>query len=214
MTDAEVAQYLQEHPEFFDAHAEMLGKIRIPDPHDGRVIPIAERQLAQLRERNKILAAKLGELIAFGEENDVISERVHRATLALIAATSLQDVFHTLYYHLREDFSVPHVAIRLWGVSGQDDIDEFAEVSAEIHAFSESLAAPYCAAHAMFDSNTWFPGELPPLQSFAYVKLGNDKLRGLMLLASEEAERFYPEMGTLYLQRLGEITSAALVRHI
>jgi uncharacterized protein YigA (DUF484 family) len=35
-----------------------------------------------------------------------------------------------------------------------------------------------------------------------------------MVLASEGAERFYPEMGTLYLQRLGDITSAAIARYI
>ena len=67
------------------------GKIKIPDPHDGRAIPIAERQLTQLRQRNRILEAKLAELITFGEENDTISERMHRITLALISASSLDE---------------------------------------------------------------------------------------------------------------------------
>ena len=29
-------------------------------------------------------------------------------------------------------------------------------------------------------------------------------------MASEDAQRFYPEMGTLYLQRLGELAAASL----
>ena len=86
MTDADVAQYLQEHPEFFDAHVDILAKIRIPDPHEGRAIPIADRQMAQLRERNRILEDKLAELITFGEENDAIGERMHRVTLAAVWA--------------------------------------------------------------------------------------------------------------------------------
>ena len=80
MTDAEVAQYLQEHPEFLDAHVDILAKIKIPDPHDGRAIPIAERQLSQLRQRNRVLESKLAELITFGEENDAISEDLLIAT--------------------------------------------------------------------------------------------------------------------------------------
>ena len=214
MTDADVAQYLEEHPEFLDAHVDILAKIRIPDPHDGRAIPIAERQMSQLRERNRILEEKLAELIAFGEENDAIGERMHRATLALIAAPNLDDLLGTFYYHLREDFAVPHVALRMWDNDNAPERDEFGRVSEEVLAFTNSLTSPYCAHHAMFDSVDWFAQEQPPIQSFAYVKLSGEKFNGLMVLASEDEERFYPEMGTLYLQRLGDIASAAIARYL
>jgi hypothetical protein len=214
MTDADVAQYLEEHPEFLDAHVDILAKIRIPDPHDGRAIPIAERQMAQLRERNHILEEKLAELIAFGEENDAIGERMHRVTLALIAAPGLDDVLGIFYYHLREDFTVPHIAIRIWSLDNAPQRDEFAQVSEEVLAFTNSLTSPYCTAHAMFESTDWFAQTEPPIQSFAYVKLAGEKFSGLMVLASEDEERFYPEMGTLYLQRLGDIASAAIARYL
>ena len=35
----------------------------------------------------------------------------------------------------------------------------------------------------------------------------------LPCLASEDPQRFYPEMGTLYLRRLGDIAGAALLRN-
>jgi uncharacterized protein YigA (DUF484 family) len=35
----------------------------------------------------------------------------------------------------------------------------------------------------------------------------------MLALASEDPTRFYAGMGTLYLQRLGELLSAALERH-
>ena len=214
MTDADVAQYLQEHPEFFDAHVDILAKIRIPDPHEGRAIPIADRQMAQLRERNRILEDKLAELITFGEENDAIGERMHRVTLALFAAPNLNDLLGTFYYHLREDLTVPHVALRIWDCDCEVELDEFGEVSEEVLAFTNSLTSPYCAHHAMFDSINWFGQEQPAIQSFAYVKLAAENFNGLMVLASEDEERFYPEMGTLYLQRLGDIASAAIARYL
>jgi len=66
----------------------------------------------------------------------------------------------------------------------------------------------------MFDSINWFGQEQPAIQSFAYVKLAAENFNGLMVLASEDEERFYPEMGTLYLQRLGDIASAAIARYV
>ena len=137
---------------------------------------------------------------------------MHRVTLALISAQSLEDVLRTLYFHLREDFAVPHVAVRIWGIEDALDTEAFAPVSEEVHAFTDSLKTPYCAAHPVLDSIGWFPEAQPPLQSFAYVRLDGENLDGLMVLASEYAQRFYPEMGTLYLDRLGQLIGAALTR--
>jgi uncharacterized protein YigA (DUF484 family) len=36
----------------------------------------------------------------------------------------------------------------------------------------------------------------------------------MLALASEDIARFYPEMGTLYLKRIGEMVSAALLRFV
>jgi hypothetical protein len=170
--------------------------------------------MTQLRERIRTLEQKLAELITFGEENDAISERMHRATLAMIAAPGIDDLLGTFYFHLREDFAVPHIALRIWGTNNASEREEFAEVSEEVFAFTDSLTSPYCAQHPMFESADWFADAQPPLQSFAYVKLAGERFNGLMVLASEDAERFYPEMGTLYLQRLGDIASAAIARYL
>ena len=35
---------------------------------------------------------------------------------------------------------------------------------------------------------------------------------GLLVLASEDPARFYADMGTVYVRRLGELTSASLAR--
>src|SRR5690606_23647464 len=113
MKAEEVAQFLNQHPEFFEDYAEMLAELVIPHPHGGRAIPISERQILSLREKARRLEAKLGELIRFGEQNDAITDKLHRMTLALIAARDLPGVLHVLAYNLREDFAVPHVAVRV-----------------------------------------------------------------------------------------------------
>lgn len=212
MTGNDVAQYLRDHPEFFDEHAELLATIEVRHPHDDRAIPLAERQLVQLRERNRVLETKLRELVAFGEENDRIGERLHHATTAFIRASNLGELLQRVYFHLREDFAIPHVALRLWGgIPG--DRSEFSAVSDEVKAFAESLVRPYCCHKAMFESAGWFGEPAAALRSFAYVSLREDGSFGLLALAAEDPRRFYPEMGTLYLQRLGEIVAAAVSRY-
>ena len=57
--------------------------------------------------------------------------------VGLIAAETFQAVIHLLNFHLRDDFSVPHVAPRLW--HKPDDIEalpEFAAVSEELQVFA------------------------------------------------------------------------------
>ena len=60
----------------------------------------------------------------FGEENDAISEKVHRLSVALAGARDFPSLASSLYFHLREDFAVPHVALRVWGKSVAADFDE------------------------------------------------------------------------------------------
>lgn len=211
MTGDDVAGYLKLHPEFFDDYAELLSTIEVRHPHDGRAIALSERQLLQLRERNRTLENKLRELVSFGEENDSISERLHQATLSLITADGVDELFQRIYRHLQQDFGVPQVAVRIWP-RGTSERPEFTAVTGEVKAFAESLVHPYCSPKAMFETADWFAAAPGTLQSFAYVALFAGTGGGLLALASTDPKRFYPEMGTLYLKRLGDVVAATLSR--
>ena len=210
----EIAIYLKQHPEFFEEHADMLSEINIPHPHGGRAISISERQILDLRERLRLREDKLREVIQFGEENDAIGEKVHRISLALLAAQDIGGILNTVYLSLREDFAVPHVALRAWHGNGHGGLPEFGPVSEASREFAASLPHPYCSAHAMVDTGGLFGDAGAHLRSFAYLPLRDGETFGLLALASEDAQRFYPEMGTLYLKRLGELIAAAIARHL
>lgn len=215
MRPEDVARYLQDHPEFFEQFADVMAGINIPHPHGGRAIPLSERQVVSLREKNRILESKLRELIEFGEENDAIGEKVHRVALELMRAQNLDTLLKTLYFNLREDFAVPHTVLRLWTDWDHPPMPEFGAVSQEAKVFADSLAHPYCSGKVMFESGVWFGDSEKAVQSFAYIPLREQqKVFGLLVLASEDPQRFYPEMGTLYLKRLGELVGTALVRYL
>ena len=209
-----IANYLREHPEFFQQHPDLLARMQVQHPHSGQAISLSERQMVGLREQNRLLEAKLRELIQFGDENDNIGERVHRITLALMMAHDLDTLLQSLYHNLRSDFSVPAVALRVWPALGSKSIAEAAPISQEVRVFAESLTQPYCGAQAMFESVDWFGTQAVSLSSYAYVALRAESAFGLLALASNNAERFYSSMGTLYLKRLGELISMALRRFL
>ena len=214
MEASAVADYLKQHPEFFEDCADLLAEIYIPHPHGGHAIPIAERQIVTLREKNAQLEAKLRELIEFGSENDTISEKLHRSTLALFAAPDLETTLGVLYQSLRDDFHVPQVAMRLWGnVPGQSYLPELAAASPESRDYAAMLGAPYCGNQVLGEVREWFE-DAPSLASFALLPLRTDTTFGLLALASDDASRFFTGMGTMYLTRLAELASVTTARFL
>lgn len=209
-----VADYLKQHPQFFEDYADLMAEIFVPHPHGGHAIPIAERQIIGLRERNTELEQRLRELIRFGAENDSISEKLHRSTLALFAAPDLETTLAVLYQSLSEDFGVPQVACRLWGkVPEQSYLPELAATTHELRQYTDQLGAPYCGPNPPFESRDWFE-EGEKAQSFAFLPLRTAHTFGLLGLASDDPKRFFPGMGTMYLTRLAELASVATARYL
>lgn len=211
----EVAKYLQDNPKFFEDHAELMSHIYVPHPHGGRAVSITERQIVTLRDKNKALEAKLAELIRFGEENDAIGEKVHRLALALIAAADLSAILRDVYAHLLEDFAVPHVSLRVWGNVLPRDGMEFSPVEESTRLFVAELSRPYCGPAGGIELNAWFSQPSTHVRSMALIPLTRDSQPiGALALGSEDNQRFYPEMGTHYLERIGAMIGAALVREL
>jgi uncharacterized protein YigA (DUF484 family) len=209
----------------------------LPHPHGGRTISLSERQLVALREKNKTLEDKLQELLGYARENDELQFKVQQFTCALFNITNPEEMQDRIMLELQERFAIPHITMRMWGNSStREDLPDFsagaegtdemelainsilpslAPPSAEVQAFADQNVIPVCTHHALHDTQAWFgeAGEL--LRAFAYLPLRDDdwtgtgKSIGLLILASEDEQRFYPEMGTVFLQRVAEIVSAA-----
>jgi uncharacterized protein YigA (DUF484 family) len=210
----EVAQYLKQHPQFFDEYADMLSDIYVPHPHGGRAIPISQRQIVTLRDNNQILQDKLRELVKFGEENDVIGEKIHHLSIKLLTFPHLNDLLNDLNSILQDNFSIPHVELRLWDIDFDSlEISKFISTNTEIHKMTNSLLHPYCGPQLIDEIKHWFGEGATNLHSFSMIPLKTKQTIGLLVLASEEPQRFYPEMGTLYLQRIGELISTSISRY-
>jgi uncharacterized protein YigA (DUF484 family) len=215
ITGEAVASYLQEHPEFFEQYGDLLADIYIPHPHGGRAIPISERQILTLRERARQLEQKLREVIRYGEENDAIGEKVHRLTVALLNARDASTLVTAITFNLREDFAIPHVALRVCGGSSAAEAAGVGSPSEAVQEYAANLTLPYCGSHPPPQVVADLFGEsAAQLKSFSMIPLRPGEVVGVLALASEDAQRFYPEMGTVYLRRIGELVATALSREL
>ncbi len=235
-----VAQYLQHNPTFFEDYADLMAQIFVPHPHGGRAISLPERQMMTLRDKAKSLEHTLGDLIRVGHTNDALSAKMHRLALALmrVPKDEPERIIETLKHHLREDFSIPHAAFRVWGVRNQfSALDDGSTVGNKLRDLTASatspLKLPYCGPVAKFSYadgmhndvplgapvTDWFGDTAPHIKSIAVMSLiavhgsessGDSSAGGILALASEDEARFYAGMGTLYLERLAELLSAAL----
>lgn len=211
LTADSVARFLEANPAFFEERGDLVAHLAIPHPHGGRAISLTERQVIALRDKVRALETKLTELIRIGEENDAIGERVHRLSIALIKAADWANVARVTTRHLVEDFDVPHVALRLWGLTGEGP--EFAATSEPARAQIAAQNQPWCGTTDGRESLKCFGEQTTAIRSLVEIPLrrGADVI-GVIVLGSEDTERFYAGMGTLFLSQIGNLVAAAAAR--
>ena len=212
----DVARYLRDNPGFFDAHADLLASIRVPNAHGGRAISLQERQLEVMREKFKLLELRLAELVRTGQENEAIADRLQKWTRQLLLAAEPRALPEAVVDGMRGIFAVPQVALRLWGVRGEFlPLECAAPVEVDVIALANSMKQPYCGPNSEFLAAAWLPGGGAETKSIALLPLrkGVDpNAFGLLVLGSADPERFQARMGTAFLERIAETASAALSR--
>lgn len=211
----DVANYLAGHPDFFDQHPELLASLQLPHPQAGQAISLVERQSMMLRDRIKALESRIAEMVRNAQENDAISSRLVSWTRELLLEEDPAALPDRLVTAMKEVFSVPHCAVRLWSVKpAHASLACARPVSPDTTSLANSMRAPFCGSNVGFEAATWFE-EGASVQSLAMLPLrvGADPATfGLLVLGSADKDRFQIGMGTTFLERIAELASAALAR--
>jgi uncharacterized protein len=216
MKSDEVANFLAEHPDFFQQRPELLGLLDVPHPQNGQAISLVERQSLVLRERVRTLEAKLAELIRHGEENDIIVDKLVRWSRGMLAQPEPAQLPATLVADLKSGFAIPFAAVRLWNVREEYAALDFARpVGADAIRLAASMNAPFCGSNVGFDAAAWMSADPELIKSLAMLPLrvgvGTEAF-GMLVLGSPDKDRFQITMGTAFLARIAELSSAALAR--
>ncbi|MBU6439452.1 MAG: DUF484 family protein [Betaproteobacteria bacterium] len=213
LSEQDLAAYLAEHPDFFERHAELLATVQLASPHGNRAVSLQERQIEMLRDKMRALEHRLAEMMRNAADNEALSARLLGWARALLEQTDAAALPRSAVEQLRQRFDMPLAALRLWGLSPEfSALAEAAPVGEDIPVLASSLSQPFCGANAGFEAARWL--DAPP-QSLALVALRADPQSaafGLLVLGSQQSDRFTADMGTEFLARLGEVASSALLR--
>ena len=230
--EKEIVEYLRAHPDFFLTHTHLLAELTVPH-ESGGTISLIERQVGVLRDQNRQLRHDLMELVQIARDNDRLTERMQRLTLALMESNNLSDIFFIVHDALRNDFNADLTAVRLF-VAPQAAVDEsnafvaiaFAEQDADdltsaLAAFKRILEAgkPVCGKLTPAQSHYLFRERAGEIGSSALIPLrkSSDEATacfGIMAIGSFNAEHFHPAMGTLFLTSMGTTISRALAPYL
>jgi len=84
--DAEaVAQFLQQHPDFFDHYPDIVAELRLTTALGGRTVSLQERQVEILRDKVRQLELKLAAFMRNASGNELIMANLHQWTLQLLS---------------------------------------------------------------------------------------------------------------------------------
>ena len=219
-SEEDVARYLQAHPEFFERHPELLDRLRLPHRIGGPAVSLVERQVENLRARNRKLERRLAELVAIARDNEEISGKIHGLTCRLLAAPGLRERLAALEAELREHFEVDQAVLVLFGHPEQQDRLALGRFLSVVPAGDDTLrpfatlldsGSPRCGQIRDAQRNFLFGEDTNEIGSAALLPLGDrGHPRGILALGSREATHFNPGNSTDFLRRIAEVVSAAL----
>jgi hypothetical protein len=215
ITEDDIANFLANNPDFFERHAALLATVQLSSGHGARAVSLQERQAELLRDKIKGLEQRLIEMMRHGQDNTAIADKMQAWSRQLLLAAQPQDIPAVITAELQKQFLIPQAAIRVWGVDAQYAEQAFASgVSEEAQAWASGLQRPYCGPNTGQESVRWL-ADPSVVQSMAVIALragAAPQAFGALVLGSSDRERFQSDMATDFLQRIGELASAALSR--
>jgi uncharacterized protein YigA (DUF484 family) len=218
ITEDDIANYLANTPDFFERHAELLATVQLSSPHNTRAVSLQERQAGMLRDKIKVLEHRIMDMIRNGNENMLLSDKLLKWARTLFLVADPLALPGQIASEIQEQFMVPQVGIKVWGVAPQFSHADFTQgVSEDAKLFASSLMEPFCGLNTGFEAISWLP-DPQAATSLAILPLrmglmgSSTPAFGLLVLASPDAQRFNSTMGTDFLERTAELASAALSR--
>ena len=212
ITEDDIADYLVNTPDFFERHASLLATVQLTHPQSHRAVGLQERKAQMLRDKIKGLEHRIMDMIRHGNENMILTDKLHRWSCDLLVAPA-EHLVESAVDNIRDLFQVPQVTLRLWGVDEAHSQAAYAQgVTEAVQELAASLDTPYVGPNTGYEAVQWLaePAQAASLALLALRAAPGQTPFGLLVLASPDAQRFNSQMGTDLLERLAELAGAAL----
>jgi uncharacterized protein YigA (DUF484 family) len=210
-----VASYLLKNPDFLDENPAVLEVLEI-NHQSGTAVSLIERQVESLRASNEEMQKQLNRLVQVASENEKLMSRLHHLTLELMSIGSRQEFFTHLGNSLLNDFNADILQIFLLdrdiASEAGDDVIGTQPDDPGLEQFKEQLEKgdSVCGRFSQSKLEFLFGSKARWVQSTVLTPLGENGCDGMMAIGSSDPARFYPGMGTLFLDLLADVISTSL----
>jgi uncharacterized protein YigA (DUF484 family) len=207
-----VAKFLRQNPEFLERDPALLKDMQL-NHSSGPAVSLIEKQVQHLRSENQTLQQRLNQLIQVASDNEKLMSRLHHLTLELMVMQNLPAFFDLLTEALMNEFKADIINITLF------DIEVEAGPKTPIHmARRDDPEQEQFKAYLEKDHSTCgrlnndkrehlFGSRAQWVESTALVPIGD---QGMLAIGSSDPSRFYPGMGTMFLDLLAEVVVSRL----
>jgi uncharacterized protein len=207
LSEQQVADYLAEHPNFFNTHEDLLLELKLPHVR-GSAVSLVERQVGVLRERNRELRHRLNDFMQIARQNGSLFDNTSRLGLALLEADSLHAVINAVKNSLLDDFKMDAASLLLFGANAAPQQEfvqwitptELNDTCAKLLHSNAPTRGPLREDEAAF----LFPGNFA-IASAAIAPLSYRGKMGVLALGSTDASHFASSMDTIFIDFLASL---------
>lgn len=207
--EQQVADYLTQHPDFFDRHPTTLATLTLQHKTEG-AISLVERQLRQFREQNQTYRTKLDALLQVARTNATIDQRLHKLTLSLMNIGAQDDIISLLCHQVQAALDADAVSIKLFTTPVIQPSDAQSILSKLDPFFQQNT--PCCGVLPTAQADYLFGDLTVTMGSAALIPLQSTHMIGLLAIGDQDPSRFHAEQGVDFLQRLADVLQAVLHR--
>ena len=217
LTDEQVAQYLEAHPDFFVQHRKLLADLELPH-ESGPAVSLVERQVSVLCERNMDMRHRLSKLLDNARENDKLFDKTKRLVLALLEGRDMGDIIDALCFSFDQDFNIHYTSILLFGhedrvPSSQARVVTIGEARQHIAPLLKNNRA-MCGTLGEGELQFLFGDNAHQIGSVATVPLVHGNAYGLLAIGNRDPHYYRSSMGTLFLGYIAEVLNRLLPEHL
>ena len=211
-----VSRYLRRNPDFLEKQPALLKHLELSHA-SGPAVSLIERQVQYLRQQNEALELQLHQLRQVAADNEKLMHRLHQLTLELMSMGDLPSFFDLLSEALLTEFNADILNITLFDLKieagPKTPLVHVHRDDPELQQFQDYLekGKSVCGRLSHNKRDHLFGARAQWVQSMALVPMGKD---GMLAIGSSDPARFYPGMGTLFLDLLADVVTSRLALEV
>lgn len=206
-----VMDYLEQNPDFFDRHPDVLVRLNMRHQQAGSV-SLVERQQRILREQIGALQDEITLLMGNARRNEQIFKGYSELYVELLHCDSLEDVLGSLKKTFQEQLALPELNLKFF--DSPVELPEQYTFASDTHKqlLSKRFVdqSVYLGRLTQEEQKLLFKDE--PVESVALILLGQNQELGMLAFGSTDAAHFDPDMDYLLITQLQALLGVILPR--